>query len=285
MNSILKPRFFACALFLLGLSIPVIASADADLTHPIAELVLKDGRRLKNAMFVSYSSTGVMAKWDGGRGTIMFDDLPEPIASKAKQLRAISEKISPSRSILPRVESVNPSAALSAVVKVETRKISGQVFYNSGSNFRAPHFGGIEVCLYDEEMFRRYEQARNLPLGHDRLLGSSMGIGIGDNRPNMDSLKTYMSDEYKSWDELPPALMKTISDAKGKFTIAAPSVERPLILFARHKINFSSDRGGVRFFAYVWVAKVSDDPNIMLGNAAIEAGLSKGLDVFFKPSG
>lgn len=43
----------------------------------IPELRLKDGSVLHSLTVVSVSSTGVMAKWEGGRGTIKFAQLPE----------------------------------------------------------------------------------------------------------------------------------------------------------------------------------------------------------------
>jgi hypothetical protein len=52
---------------------------------PIATLGLTDGRVLHNVVIVGFSSTAVMARWDGGRGTIMFDVLPADVRSLVEQ--------------------------------------------------------------------------------------------------------------------------------------------------------------------------------------------------------
>ncbi len=46
------------------------------------DLTLKDGQVLHNVTIVAIGSTTVMAKWDGGRGTIPIDNLPDGIAPK-----------------------------------------------------------------------------------------------------------------------------------------------------------------------------------------------------------
>jgi hypothetical protein len=63
--------------FLLVVLAASAAFAAVDLNKPIVELTLKDGRILKNVVLVSYATSAVMAKWDGGRGTIAYDQFPE----------------------------------------------------------------------------------------------------------------------------------------------------------------------------------------------------------------
>lgn len=57
----------------------------------IPHIKLEDGRELKNFQIVSFASTAVMAKWEGGRGTVPYEKLP-------KHLRAAAEKQRPSAS-------------------------------------------------------------------------------------------------------------------------------------------------------------------------------------------
>src|SRR5687767_1999695 len=64
------------------------AFAAVEINKPIAELTLKDGRTLKNVVFVSYSSSAIMAKWEGGRGTIPYDALPADVGEAVKMMRA-----------------------------------------------------------------------------------------------------------------------------------------------------------------------------------------------------
>jgi hypothetical protein len=49
----------------------------------IADLKLKDGQELHNVTIVAFGTSTVMAKWDGGRGTIRNDDLPDGILPSA----------------------------------------------------------------------------------------------------------------------------------------------------------------------------------------------------------
>lgn len=63
-------RILAFALFLtLALNLEAV-----DLSRPIAEVRLQDGRVLHQVRIVSYGSTSVMARWDGGG----HDRLPAP---------------------------------------------------------------------------------------------------------------------------------------------------------------------------------------------------------------
>jgi pimeloyl-ACP methyl ester carboxylesterase len=63
------------------------APAPVDLAVPIPSLALKDGRVLHNVVIVGVGSSTVMARWDGGRGTIGLDVLPEDVRSAAELKR------------------------------------------------------------------------------------------------------------------------------------------------------------------------------------------------------
>jgi len=56
-------------------------SADLVLNRLFPMVVLKDGRVLKNVTFVASGSSTAMAKWDGGRGTIPLDLLPDDLGA------------------------------------------------------------------------------------------------------------------------------------------------------------------------------------------------------------
>lgn len=60
--------------------------AEIVLNKSIPELVLKDGRVLKNVTFVALGSTTAMAKWDGGRGTLRLDLLPDDLVATPQDL-------------------------------------------------------------------------------------------------------------------------------------------------------------------------------------------------------
>lgn len=58
---------------LLFLFVGGLAMAAPDVRRPIFLLILGDGRTLTNVTIVSYAHSAVMAKWDGGRGTIPYE--------------------------------------------------------------------------------------------------------------------------------------------------------------------------------------------------------------------
>ncbi len=63
--------------------------APAVISTPIPTLELTNGRILRNVVIVAYGSTTVMARWDGGRGTIPYAILPTDIRSVAEHSRPV----------------------------------------------------------------------------------------------------------------------------------------------------------------------------------------------------
>ncbi len=249
MNSILKPRFFACALFLLGLSIPVIASADADLTHPIAALVLKDGRRLKNAMFVSYSSTGVMAKWDGGRGTIMFDDLPANIAEKAKLLRSVSSK-----AITSTAKATSGSPAAPKVAPIQAREITGQVFVTT-RGAGAYRFAGTRVYAFALSDFDQIAAEAESNVASEKAKSLTM---IKFNRSDADTIR------YNTWESAITRLTPVASsrtDGDGVYHLTLRSKE-PLFIYCATYRHIGKERE-----FNVWAVPVNSSDQIDLNSS------------------
>jgi hypothetical protein len=72
---------------ILFLAFSVGATAAPDLRRSIAVLTLKDGRILNNVTIVSYASSAVMAKWDGGRGTIQYQQFPDDWRNELEPMR------------------------------------------------------------------------------------------------------------------------------------------------------------------------------------------------------
>ena len=80
--------------------------AAVDIAKPIAELKLKDGRTLKNVTIVTFNASYVMAKWDGGRGTIRYEQMPD-------DLRAVMPNQRPNPAASPAITNFargNPSS-------------------------------------------------------------------------------------------------------------------------------------------------------------------------------
>lgn len=140
------------------LTLAASALCAVDLNKPIAELSLADGRTLKNVTFVSYASSAIMAKWDGGRGTISYDLLPEGIASAAEKMRP-----RPSSYVASKPQSAPATTQQTATAQSSTpsqpkaqasttRKISGEVFIGGGeSQAIRVKFAGLRITAYNLE--------------------------------------------------------------------------------------------------------------------------------------
>jgi pimeloyl-ACP methyl ester carboxylesterase len=63
-----------------------------DLNSPLPIVVLKDGRTLHNLKIVSFGSSTIMARWDGGRGTIAYAALPDEVRKVAEVSRPAPSK-------------------------------------------------------------------------------------------------------------------------------------------------------------------------------------------------
>lgn len=64
----------------------LMGTEEFNVTKPIAELRLKDGQKLKNVLLISYAESAAMARWDGGRGTIAYINMPDEL------VRAIGDR-------------------------------------------------------------------------------------------------------------------------------------------------------------------------------------------------
>lgn len=62
-------------------------SSPINLGDPLSTVVLKDGRTLHAVKIVGFGSTTVMARWEGGRGTIAYDMLPDEVRKAAELSR------------------------------------------------------------------------------------------------------------------------------------------------------------------------------------------------------
>lgn len=67
-------------------------SEPIDLKNPLPTVVLKDGRTLHNLKIVSFGGSTIMAKWDGGCGTIAYAALPDEVRKVAELSRPAPPK-------------------------------------------------------------------------------------------------------------------------------------------------------------------------------------------------
>lgn len=71
---------------LLALALAALpAVAGVDLGSEFSALTLKDGRVLTRVRIVRYSEQVVMARWDGGAGTLAYSNLPDSVLAAIEQ--------------------------------------------------------------------------------------------------------------------------------------------------------------------------------------------------------
>jgi hypothetical protein len=119
--------FLLCSIALCG--IPGVSS-------PISELQLNNGAVLRSVEFISFGSATLMAKWDGGRGTIRYDQLPASIDS---QIRSFKPQIT--------ARALRPAKTKAPVVIEKNTTISGQVYVitRGAGAYKLP---GVSVSFY-----------------------------------------------------------------------------------------------------------------------------------------
>lgn len=81
------------------ITLTMTAFAASPVDGPIASVRLKNGTTLTNVTIVSFSEHVLMARWDGGRGTINYDQLPDSLRMELRPYisgGAISQKEAPS---------------------------------------------------------------------------------------------------------------------------------------------------------------------------------------------
>ena len=142
-----------------------------------------------------------MAKWEGGRGTISYSDLP-------KEMR---ESLDPSFGARKRSEEVPPQPAAPdfelAFERGAKTTISGQVFVTTrgAQNIK---LGGVTVALYSEKNMRNFSQWL-VTEGRRRK-----DYYIDHNQPE---LVAYA--DYERWSWLPRSPYRAMTDADGRYVL------------------------------------------------------------------
>lgn len=180
----------------------LIASASifgaVDVSKPISSISLRDGRVLKDVQIVSFASTAIMAKWEGGRGTISYDLLPAEITDAIAPLRPKQQ------------QAISPQTIATDGRKL---KIEGQIFVpnHEGGAYR---FVDTEVTAYPfSEMAKVLAQQKR---------------SARDASPNVLS-DPQVAAFWKALKNLHP-LGSARSDAEGKFKLEIPQ-EIPAFIF------------------------------------------------------
>lgn len=190
---------FAAVLF------SVATLAAVDVRRPIPEVTLKDGKVLKNVVIVSFTTNAVMAKWDGGRGTIRHEQMPADLLAAMPQAKT----------------EVTAPAGLSPVpVSGPTRKITGQVFEKDdrGGAFK---FVDIEIKAYPLDNFAEVKKAQISAYGRTTVPDDPM------------LMRNSFTSALRSL--RPVAVSRT--DAEGKFVLEVPEGQQ-VFLHARGVFNW-----------------------------------------------
>jgi len=174
------------------------AFADVDLNKTIAELPLKDGRSLKNVVLVSYSPSVVMAKWDGGRGTIAYEQFPDEYQQnlaatrvKTKTVKTagkLNDETLPRKSVEPTMTHLELQGLASEIEKkinLIAKFTSTHVFPTKGDT--DAHIGLVVVS--DKPIF----SADKTKIPWLVVAVASVGYALNQN-PHINASETWFSD-------------------------------------------------------------------------------------------
>ncbi|WP_158277328.1 hypothetical protein [Opitutus sp. ER46] len=188
--------------------------AGIDLRAPIPELQLSDGTVLHNVLFVSYATSAAMAKWDGGRGTIQYANLPPDV------LAAMRSRIPQAAPPPPPPPSYSLPAASG-----HTKTITGQIFTTiSGTTERISeaHVEAYPLAAMDDVKAAQKRYYAQHPNGDRNGLGTTLA---GERDAFAAALKNV------------PIVASGRTDADGVFTISVPD-NIPVFLFCRGIMHF-----------------------------------------------
>lgn len=261
--------FWMLAVSALAAAIPFHASADElDVRSVIPELQLKDGQTLRNVKFVDYGATLLMARWDGGRGTISYDTLPDDWMGAVRSY--LRPKVEPTiiKSISPEPDPT-PGSPI---------RISGQCFVVIKGN-QTYKLSSVEIAVYPEAAWETYQkqvdqiaadQKKQLDDKFEATISAARRTDLGDLK-GMTAADDAMAAAanavyilpYDKWNVLPQPLASTTTDTDGRFSLTH-TVVPPYVVFARAKRSV-----GDRDELYTWVlpsSKINDLSNIFLSN-------------------
>lgn len=236
-------------LFLLT-AVSILAVFTPD--NPIDEVRLKDGQVLKNVKIMSFSPGVVMAKWDGGRGTIRFDQMPDELREKLAPWRPAERAAADS---IPRVSGQEipadvrqqADAVFNRIPKMDSTKIQaipvktgsmrslrGQCFVTTkgGQNYK---LGGVTVQIFSKDEFVAYEveiRRRNENRTKALEAESKAANARKDYGINSILLGMMLSDFYDRWSALPNSEYSVETDADGNFSLTH-RVAGDYVVFAR----------------------------------------------------
>lgn len=225
------------------------ASAFAASPHDRIPLIkLEDGRELRNFEIVSFGTNVVMAKWEGGRGTVRFTELPKELRESLDRYRSKPTEYRPLA--VPKATAAGPAATPEGATPKEqplpvagadpnVTILAGEAFISGGTSAGVQvKFTGLTIAA--------------LPL-----------------QAALDAFNT------RTTPSLPPPLAKTVTNSEGQWTLKIPS-NTPYLIHA-HGIHYATKTG--RSMPFEWripSTAILESTSIMLTD-------KNALDVGFIP--
>lgn len=239
---------------------PVVSiQAAPDLTQPIGELKLADGRVLHDVQLKAYNNKGVMVRHADGMAQVNYEQFPE-----AYREAVLAKKPSPvehAQPVFAMPVAPKPTAAMPAKRLIPARKF-GEAIY--AVNTRKTYgLNNVDVRIYPVELFLELDQRRRSALSTTHVETRNRLNGKGTTgMPTTQEITQFYAEEYQAWDDLPPALYATKSTAEGQFALAIPA-QGDYVVFARAKLELN---GSIQYF--VW-AVMADAESVVLNHANV----------------
>lgn len=187
----------------------------------LRELHLNNGSVLRNVVIVSYGAKTFMAKWEGGRGTVAYIQLPDTLQAKLLPLAAKAEPTLPRPTPAPRA-SVPDKSSLSAPISVGYT-VTGQVYITT-QTAGAYRFPGAKITVFaaSDLGWVLSKQQNNLPGAFHQM------------RSRDQSEATY-----QAWLSTVPEILSvtaSATDADGNFAVKVPTNESVVILCTASRV-------------------------------------------------
>lgn len=274
-------------LFVVGLFCSAGYAASYAIGRLIPELHLKDGTVLHSATVVSVGSTGVMAKWDGGRGNIKFSILPDdalavfakvPLPPPPPDNRSADEKDwakeqAERDAVLQQPEPTlppTPRKVKGDIGKTDgpPKVIHGQVFVTTkgGVNYK---LGVVTVYVYgNNEFVDLYAKVRAEIKPTLDYYTTMAKRALANYQTPM--VKLYMNDGYSVIDSeltLLPEGPRTETDGDGNFELRH-TIREPFVIVAKATRVVGDD-----VERYQWAvpsSKIGADGKLLLSNSNMQ---------------
>ncbi len=267
-------RYLAFVLF--GIAVTGVSGAQPGALEKQPEVTLRSGRKITNLEIVSVVGDTVMARWDGGRGTIAIADLPEelraalPLPAPRPNPYGLSAPGTPTPPMEPAKEPPPLSSApyddppkLAAKPALLERTVKGQVFITT-QGAGSVKMGGLKIYVYPKEDFDALVAWMDRgPLAKARARKARMDFFDAEKRGNdwLAEYEKFKAVQVDAWTEMPPSPYMAQSDADGRFVVKHKAGSDFVVFAIGHRSLIKVDE------FYVWKvasSKIMDTDNALL---------------------